>query len=184
MDSESEYAIYAIMKDDGWDSQKINDLIYKMSVCSDRAQHVDKKLQHQRVFGNKPTLLITISFDKALDDAHVVPEMERFMRMFKESDYKWCENAIYSLEFYSKEGWNPHIHICCDKNGSASQIAQAIKRSPGYKKSKVYNVNVKAGADKFHIDYVKGIKKEEKLENCDKDEQFRKEKNLKSYYSL
>ncbi len=129
-------------------------------------------------------MLITISFDKALDDDHVVPEMEKFIRMFKESDYKWCENAIYSLEFYSKEGWNPHIHIVTDKNGSASQIAQAIKRSPGYKKSQVYNVNVKVGTDKFHVDYVKGLKKDEKQENCEKDEEFRKIKKLLSYYSL
>jgi len=184
MDQESEYAIYAIMKDNGWNPQQICDMLYKMDICADRAQHVNKKLQHSRVFGNKPTCLITISFDKSLGHDEVVPEMEKFIRMFKESNYKWCENAIYSFEFFSKEGWNPHIHLVTEKNDSPSIITKAVKRSPAYKKTNTYNVNNKVGTDKFHYDYVKGNKKEEKLENCDKDSQFRESKNLKSYYNL
>ena len=96
---ESEYAIYSILIQEGWKSQDINDIIYKMKVCADRAEHVSKKQQHSRVFGNKPTILLTISFDKNISQDEIVSEMEKFIRMFKESNYKWCENAIYSFEF-------------------------------------------------------------------------------------
>ena len=170
------------MKDSGWTPEMINDMLYKMDVCADRAEHVNKKQQHQRVFGNKPTLLITISFDKEIAD--IIAEMELCIRLFRESAYNWVENALYSFEFYSKEGWNPHIHLVTEQNQPPSMVMKAVKRGPCFKKTKSYNVNVRKGTDKYHYEYIKGNKKEEKLENSEKDEEFRQSNNLKSYYNL
>jgi hypothetical protein len=181
---DSGFEIFQIMKNEGWKAQDINDLLYKMKVCGDRHEHLERKEQHSRVFGNKPTILLTISFDKNVAQDEIVSEMEKFIRLFKESNYKWCENAIYSFEFFSKEGWNPHIHLVSEKNDAPSIITKAVKRSPAFKKTNTYNVNLRVGNDKYHYDYIKGNKKEEKLENCDLDTQFRESRNLLSHYSL
>lgn len=184
MDSDSQYQIYQIMLQKGWSPQKINDMLYKLDVCADRAEHVQTKLRHKRVFGNKPTCLITISFDQSMSALDTIQEMRNFIKSFKESDYKWCENVVYSMEFFSSKGWNPHIHIVTEKNDSPSIIKKAIKRSPAFKKANAYTVDIKVGNDSYHYKYIEGDKKEEKQENCGLDNEFRETHKLKSHYNL
>lgn len=179
-----EDTIFGIMRDYGWSAEYAGDMIYKMDVCADKIRHIQMKLQHQRVFGTKLTVMITVSFDNKMKEEETVNEMNKFIQIFKESDYKWCENACYCYEFFSAEGWNPHIHLVSEKNDAPSTIAKAIKRSPAYKKSNVYNVNVKAGHDGFHYKYIQGDKKESKEVNIIKDNEFREKYKLKSYYIL
>jgi len=180
----NQYTIFEIMRGAGWSAEKTNDLLYKMETLADKQHHIKVKEQHQRVFGTKLTVMITISFDNKMSEEETINQMNMFIQLFKQSDYKWCENACYCFEFFSSEGWNPHIHLVSEKNDAPSTIAKAIKRSPAYKKSNVYNVNVKPGNDGFHYKYIQGDKKESKEENIIKDEEFRQKHKLKSYYIL
>lgn len=182
----SQFAIFKILRDAGWSIDDANDSIYKMEVCAEKDGHRKDKEQHQRVFGTKLTVMITISFDNKMNEypEETIKEMNNFIKLFKESNYKWCENACYCYEFFSAEGWNPHIHLVSEKNDAPSTIAKAIKRSPAYKLTNAYNVNVKAGNDGFHYKYVQGDKKESKEENIQKDNKFREKYNLKSYYII
>lgn len=166
--------------------EECDDLLYKMDVLADRAEHKRVKDRHSRVFGSKLTLMITISFDKKMAPKETLGEMSKFMSSFKESNYKWLENGIYSHEFYSGTPtiWNPHIHIITEKNDSPSIIRKAVERSPAYKKTTAYNVNVKPGNDGYHYKYIQGDKKDSKEVNVIKDSQFREENNLKSHYIL
>ncbi|AXH77715.1 MAG: putative replication initiation protein [Cressdnaviricota sp.] len=182
----NQFEIYSIMRRHGWSSEATNDMIYKMEELADRRANIEKKLQHQRVFGDVLTVMITVSFDNKMEETpeNTVADMKKFIRLFKESNYKWCENACYTFEFFSAEGWNPHLHLVCDKNDAPSTIAKAIRRSPAYKQTGSYRVDVKAGTDGTQIKYIQGDKKESKEENVKKDIKFRETQKLKSYYIL
>ncbi len=176
--------IFEIMRNHGWDIEKSNDAIYKMEVLAERHRLKEAKLQHQRVFGDVLTVMITVSFDQKMEITSLIHDMKKFIKLFKESDYKWCENACYCFEFHSAEGFNPHIHLVCDKNDAPSTIAKAVRRSPAFKQTGSYRIDVKPGTEGTQKKYVMGDKKESKEENILKDNEFRETHNLKSYYIL
>lgn len=174
------------MKENGRDPRDIDDLLYKMDVLAERAGHRLVKERHARVFGNKLTLMITISFNQALGENEAIAEMKKCISLFKESNYKWLENAVYCQEFYSDEDhhWNPHIHIVTEQNDAPSIVSKAVKRGPCFKKTDTYNVNVVKGNDSYHYNYVQGDKQESKETNVIKDIELRKRHNLKSHYTI
>ncbi len=180
----NQYAIFEIMRGAGWSAEKTNDLLYKMETIADKQHHIKVKEQHKRVFGDILTVMITVSFDKKMEITDLLIDMKKFIKLFKESNYKWCDNACYTFEFFSAEGWNPHIHLVCDKNDAPSTIAKAVRRSPAYKQTCCYRIDVKAGTDETQVKYIKGDKKESKEENVIKDNEFRKTHELKSHYIL
>ena len=162
-------------------------LIY-LDIMANKAKKLQRQKLENRIAGvNKQTLLITISVDNSMNEAKTIDEMDEVMEQFKKSNYKWLKNAAYTYEFYSGRAstWNPHIHICSDKIGiSASQIRQAIDRSPCRKKTKTYNTNVVCGTDDQHERYVRGEKQDSKESNTLKDNEFREKYKIKSYYNL
>ena len=159
-----------------------------LDIEAKRAEKIRAQKFENRVLGiDRQTLLITISVDNSMNEISTIEEMDKVIELLKQSNFKWLVNGAYTYEFYSgrESKWNPHIHICSDKIGiSASQVRQAIDRSPCRKKTKTYNTNVVVGKDDQHTRYVMGDKKESKEENTMKDEQLRKNYKIKSYYKL
>jgi len=127
------------------------------------------------------TQLITISIDKEQTAEDAVLQQKAVIAGIKKANYKWIVNASYSFEYYSSNGWNPHIHIKIDKTCRDSQIAQQVRRK-AFKG--VYRVDVSSKNDQIHTAYLMGDKKEAKRENVEQDALFRKQHNLLDYYSL
>jgi len=162
-------------------------LVY-LDIMASKSKKINRQKLENRINGvNKQSLLITISVDNKIPESATIAEMDDVMEHFKKSNYKWLKNGAYTYEFYSgrESTWNPHIHICSDKIGiSASQIRQAIDRSPCRKKTKTYNTNVVCGTDDQHERYVRGEKQDSKELNTIKDNEFRKRFKIKSFYNL
>lgn len=127
------------------------------------------------------TQLITISIDQKLTEEEAILKQKKTIEKIKSSKYKWMVNASYSFEYYSNNGWNPHIHIKIDKTIRDSQIAQQLRRK---ELSSVYNINVSSKTEEIHDAYIMGNKKEAKRENTDKDQDFRKIHNIQDFYEM
>lgn len=127
------------------------------------------------------TQLITISIDQKLTEAEAILKQKQTIEKIKTSKYKWMINASYSFEYYSNNGWNPHIHIKIDKTIRDSQIAQQLRRK---ELKSVYNINVSSKTDEIHTSYIMGDKKEAKRENTEQDQNFRKIHNISDYYEM
>lgn len=127
------------------------------------------------------TQLITISIDQELTEAEAILKQKQTIEKIKQAKYKWMINASYSFEYYSKNGWNPHIHIKIDKTIRDSQIAQQLRRK---ELKSVYNINVSSKTDEIHTSYLMGDKKEAKRENTEQDKDFRKIHNIQDYYEM
>jgi hypothetical protein len=166
----------------------VEEFLYYLDYKADRSKALQRQQLENRIKGvNKQTLLITLSFDMSMNEEEAIKEMDKSMELFKQSNYKWLKNGAYTYEFYSgrQSIWNPHIHICSDRIGvSASQVRQAIDRSPCRKKTRTYNCNVVVGTDDQHERYVLGNKKESKEENVKLDNEFREKWKIKSHYIL
>ena len=125
--------------------------------------------------------LITISIDQKLSEEEAILKQKQTIEKIKQAKYKWMINASYSFEYYSKNGWNPHIHIKIDKTIRDSQIAQQLRRKD---LKSVYNINVSSKTDEIHTSYIMGNKKEAKRENTEQDQNFRKIHNIQDYYEM
>ena len=104
------------------------------------------------------------------------------------------------FEFYTKEGWNPHIHLYTETSVQVGAIAQVLRRKFIEKsKWKIWNVDVKKGTADHQEGYIHArnscsavpegnenvvIKCDEKMEFVAKDNEFRRQNNIKNSYDL
>lgn len=127
-----------------------------------------------------PTQLITISINK---DCDAVSSQKAVIDVIRQAKYSCLDNVSYSFEYYSSNGWNPHIHIKTDKSKADSQVAQLFRRKLD-KKNNVYYINVSSKTEEIHSAYIMGNKKAEKSDDCKKDEEYRKIHNLQDIYIM
>lgn len=125
------------------------------------------------------TQLITLSVDQGLTPENAILAQKKAIALIKQSKYKWIQNASYTFEYFSKEGWNPHIHIKTDRKQFDSQIAQMLRRK---KIPSIYNINVSSKTEDIHTAYIMGDKKETKREAVEKDGAFREMHGLPDFY--
>lgn len=125
------------------------------------------------------TQLITLSVNQELTHENAILAQKKAIALIKQSNYKWIQNASYTFEYFSNNGYNPHIHIKIDKTLPDSQIAQMLRRK---KIPSIYNINVSHKTEEIHNAYIMGDKKETKRENVEKDEAFRSMHGLQDYY--
>lgn len=151
-------------------------------IQKDRIKNeVAKAVRHLKNPNEIKTQLITISIDQKLTEEEAILKQKQAMHKIIQSKYKWLINASYSFEYYSNNGWNPHIHIKIDKTIRDSQIAQQLRRK---ELSSTYNINVSSKTDEIHQAYIMGNKKEDKRQNTDKDQDFRKIHNIQDFYEI
>lgn len=117
-----------------------------------------------------------------------------FKSDIKISDFKkWIErflnkSIVLSLkgvfEIHKKTaGLHPHFHMVIEMNYKKSKVIQYISESAFLKKLlKADNyIDVKEFKD-YHLDYISGKKKDDKMEFVEKDREFRKNNDIPQIY--
>jgi hypothetical protein len=128
------------------------------------------------------TQMITLSIDQKLDPAKAVEIQFDVIEKIKKANYKCFSNVSHKFEYYTKTGFNPHIHIVLDKNKSDGQVSQLIRRKLK-DVPEVYRVHVSTLHYQAHHAYIQGIKTDEKHEFVQKDEVFREIHQIQEIYN-
>jgi len=125
--------------------------------------------------------MITISVDQKLTPTEAIEVQFTIIEKIKLANYKCLANVSHTFEYYTKEGFNPHIHIVTDKIKSDGQVAQLIRRKlkdmPAAYRIFVNTLNYQA-----HTDYMHGDKTDEKMDYVEKDEIFREIHHIENIY--
>ena len=128
------------------------------------------------------TQMITLSIDQKLDPAKAVEIQLDVIEKIKKANYKCFSNVSHKFEYYTKTGFNPHIHIVLDKNKSDGQISQLIRRKLK-DNPEIYRVHVCTLHRQAHDAYMQGDKTDEKHEFVKKDEVFREIHQIQDIYN-
>lgn len=132
----------------------------------------------------KPHSLVTLSLPKEEYQKDFSDEIKKCINrnqsMMNNNDY------IFNLEFYGKKSdeIHPHAHILIKGGGmDKSKIIRAFSRH--FKIQKNF-IDIQRSEDEVlylkRLDYIKGIKKDEKMEYVQKDEEFREKHGILKYY--
>lgn len=166
---------------------------YLKNLQSDRKKsaRINKLLK-----GEDPDLvksrIITLSFDSKANAELKNPEAytrafcELYVDEFKRSNYKFIQNAKMSFEFYTENGFQPHIHVYTENDKQIGAIAQVLRRKFVEKsKWKIYRCNITPGCSSNQESYIAdNIKCDEKNEYVLKDIELRKKNNIKNSYDI
>lgn len=126
---------------------------------------------------DKPHQFITV----ALPNDYDIEKIKKYIN----HPHAWCR-GILSIEKYSKVGENLHLHILKEGNYSKTKVvrdlARKFKIAPNF-------IDVRRGNEQTDYDnrlsYIKGDKVDEaKMENVQKDKEWRIENSLENYYLL
>lgn len=166
---------------------------YLKNLKSDRKKsaRINKLLK-----GEDPNLvssrIITLSFDSKANPELKKPETynrafcELYVEEFRKSNYKFIENGKMTFEFFTENGFNPHIHIYTETDKQIGAMAQVLRRKFVEKsKWKIYRVNITPGSSATQEQYVAGNNKcDEKHEFVEKDLDLRKNNNIQNSYDI
>ena len=131
------------------------------------------------------TQLITIMIDQKVDEATAIHTQIEVIDKLKEANYKFMSDVSHRFEYFTKEGFNPHIHILTIKNNSDGKVAQQFRRKlmEGKNKiSEVYRIHVSTLNYEMHRKYINGEKTELKEEFLKADAEFREKHNINDIY--
>ena len=122
---------------------------------------------------------ITINMPATEDESKFVEFSE--LVSYAVSKYKWLQNSIYTLEFYTAEGSHPHMHMVARtttrRDRCIKQISTLFNIEPNFVDIKRYY-----GDGQGHINYIMGVKKDDsKNEYIEKDKQLRNKYNIEQY---
>lgn len=108
------------------------------------------------------------------------------IREFIQNPHQWVDGSLLTIERYSKSGENLHLHILRKGYKSKTLIIRDFSRrfkiEPNF-------INVQRGRNPADYDnrlsYLKGVKVDEgKMENVQKDVEWRIENNLEQIYKI
>lgn len=134
---------------------------------------------------NVKTQLITIMIDQKLDEATAIHIQFEVIDKLREANYKFMSDVSHRFEYFTKEGFNPHIHILTIKDISDGRVAQQIRRKLMEGKNKipeVYRVHVSTLNLESHRKYINGEKTELKEQFLKADADFREKHNINDIY--
>ena len=126
----------------------------------------------------KEYLLITISLPISMEINEITKKMEKLKNNKPFQDW-----LIYTYEFTGKQmKYHPHIHVIISKKQNLKRYITNVSNTF---KIKTNFVDIQAVAnhelqDKF--DYIKGEKKQAKMQQVEEDQKIRKKNNLNDYY--
>ena len=164
--------------------------LYLMKLDSKNAKHTQyrRNLTNQIINNEVMACLGTISIQKEYKQ---VPKLIKdIVALLKRTKWQWEDEFVARAEFFSGEDgqWQPHIHILNKRNllhgVPPSKIKQALEKKLLGDKYQVYRVQCCARPFGAGENYINGLKKESKLENVEKDAQYRKEHNIDEIYYL
>lgn len=153
---------------------EIDELIDKCVASDIAAKHAyNEKITKMLFKNNTPTpyKFVTLAFPPELKPNEFVERV----RKFQNTKWKWGDNRIQRFEFYSKQGYNPHLHMFIWTTKKKSQIIKELsaktKLAPNF-------IDVRDGRYSVHFSYVNGDKQEAKEEYMKKDAAVRLELDL------
>jgi hypothetical protein len=154
-------------------------------AASDLADREDRKMKVREYIKeltpqNVKTQLITLCLDKNLSEEQAIRVQKHAIEIIMLANYKFMIEPSYRFEYFTKEGWNPHIHICIEKTQSEGKVAQALRRKFNCWES-IYRVHVSTLNYEAHSKYINGEKTEIKEEYLKKDAEFKAKYNIKDY---
>jgi len=163
--------------------------MYHIGKIHEQDRYNKKIAAARRKSGTNNELLLTIVFDQDIEPLEAIKNQWKVIEAMECANYKWFvdKEVIYSFEYYTKdsEKFKPHIHIAFEKSAAPSTIQQCFyNKFVKNKKHSVYGVNCVVRPNKVACDYVKGLKKQDKQESCEKDNIFRAKYNLKRFYQF
>lgn len=122
---------------------------------------------------------ITINLPETEDEEKALELYEKMQ--YALTKYKWLRKSIWNIEFYTASGSHPHSHCLCITERRRDCI---IKILSSFFSIEPNFIDIKRfyGDGAGHINYVKGLKKEEsKLEYINKDMTLRNKYNIEHY---
>lgn len=126
----------------------------------------------------KEYLLITISLPVSMEINEIIKKMEKL-----KTNKPFQEWLIYTYEFTGKQmKYHPHIHVIISKK---QNIKRYITNVSNTFKIKTNFVDIQAVANhelQDKVKYIRGDKKQEKMEQVEEDQKIRKKYNLEDYY--
>lgn len=134
---------------------------------------------------NIETQLITIMIDQKVDEEQAIHIQFQIIDLLKEANYKFMSDCSHRFEYFTKNGWSPHIHILTTKNTSDGKVAQPLRRKLMSGKSsidEVYRINISTLNFDAHRKYINGEKCESKTEYLEKDAEFKDKHNINDIY--
>lgn len=156
---------------------EIDDLIDRCVVSDLAEKHAYKeKIDKMLYKKNVPVAykFITLAYPPELEPLEFVSKV----REFQEKKWTWGDKRDQRFEFYSKEGYNPHLHMFVYTNKKKSQVIKELSRKTGLAPN---FIDVRDGRYKVHQDYIQGIKQTAKEKYMEQDEILRKELDLEEY---
>ena len=132
---------------------------------------------YDEFFVEKPHQFITV----ALPNDYSLKRILRYV----EQPHRWCTGWL-TIEKYSKSGENLHVHILKEGNYSKTKIIRDLSRR--FKVATNF-IDVRRSRDQSdynnRLSYIKGDKMDtEKMENVEKDKQWRIDSSLRDFYNL
>ncbi len=150
--------------------------------CKKRVYDVKRKLS---LSSEIRTCIITLSIDQRKSWRESVKKMKEIIDLLISRNPPFLEEAIISAEFYTANGWNPHIHIFSYLSMTPGKLAQRLRKSlKNYLYSDftqtcperiIYKVHCQQGTQHTQGEYLCSLKRESKREHQIKDKEFRKE---------
>lgn len=105
---------------------------------------------------------------------------EKISQLVKNKPFK---EYLYCMEFAGKDGnYNPHIHLLYRKIDKPNRDDKAICRKFKIEDHFIHKVNISENNLNEKIEYIVGNKKQEKMDQVERDIKILKENNLKKYY--
>ena len=175
---------------------EVNEYLNLLMLKTENAERIKKTDMIQQKNGGNDAVLLTMSLDKEYKQ---IPRLiNDIYATLRKSNYKWLDSGIATCEFYSSNGWNPHIHIVWQRKAETTIQPKEMKKTlynkflykkygtkkveidPAKKaKYQIYNLDFKLLPYESGVDYVSQVKQESKLENCKKDTIYRLENGLR-----
>lgn len=130
------------------------------------------KNYNDEVRGYEKCLQLCLNFPKEYN----TDDVKKIIDILQNWEVKWLRGAQFVCEFWTKTGWNPHIHIWL-KYTTPSIVKGACKKKFDF------NCYVAKG-HKNLLEYVKGTKREDKEADLLKDKEWRDMASLNNSYII
>mgnify|MGYP000052498848 CR=1 FL=1 len=100
--------------------------------------------------------------------------------------YKWLEDSAWCVEAHTDGGYRPHIHLMVSYNRNKIRSNAVIRMLSNSYKVEKHSIECKTylngNLNGEHIDYIMGLKSDEKKENVLSDISERNSLNIENYY--
>lgn len=135
----------------------------------------EKIRQKMRESNNADYRFVTVGYPNDIS----AEEFVKKWRDVEDSKWNWGDDRITRFEFYRENGkYHPHVHMYIYTNKKRCQIIKELSTKSGLDKN---YIDVKSGRSETHMNYIKGIKREEKHGDMDRDAKVRETLGISEY---